>query len=216
MFRYVFCILLSLLFAISSSSSQIPEKAHGKLYYVTLNLYEGDRIIGKPKFVIEDGSAATIMRATQDGYSLKTQIRMAGTEQRKTVTLSNLLYLAKSDAWLKAAEPVLTLSLENMVSTTFPGIGRGQIRIEATVSDNFTGKFASTQSFGKNKCTAKKLASWSRATTMPVNASMIKVQSDTTETGGCCSPCSGMTCCSSGPMCCSDSHVCPRGGSCCN
>ena len=214
MFRF-FVAILSLFFATSSSFSQTTIQSKGKMYHVSLNIYEGERVVGNPEFVMEEGSTATIMRAATDGYSLKTQINMVGEEQQKTVKLSSLLYLSKSNSWMKVAQPVLTVTLENKASIGLGGVGSGQIRIEATVSDKFSGKFASTQNFGKNKCTATKLAAWSKATTMPVKASMIKVQSDTIGTGGCCSPYAGMTCCSSGPMCCSDAHVCP-GGSCCN
>lgn len=217
MIRLLFTCLVCLSYLLLSSVSGYAAPAKTNLYYVTMQIFEGERIVGEPKFLMESGSTATVIRADENGYSLRSQIDTSDLQQTGHVKLSSLLYLAKSNGWVKVAQPNVTMKLKSKSSISVPGVGGGAVRIEVSVSDDFSGKFASTQKFGQNKCTAKKLARWSQLTAMPVKASIALIQSETVGVGGagCCSPCSGMTCCSSGPICCSDSYVCP-GGSCCN
>lgn len=215
MIRMLFTCLACLFYLLLPSMSGYAAPAKNKLYYVTMQIFEGERIVGEPKFLMESGSTATVIRANEDGYSLRSQIDTSDLQKSGQVKLSSLLYLAKSDGWVKVAQPNVTMKLNSKSSISVPGVGSGAVRIEVSVSDDFSGKFASTQKFGQNKCTAKKLARWAELTAMPVKASIALIQSETVGGAGCCSPCSGMTRCSSGPICCSDSYVCP-GGSCCN
>lgn len=168
-----------------ASISGRAEPSKPKLYYVTIQISEGSRIVGQPKFLMEAGSTATIIRANSDGYSLRSQIDPSGLQQTGQLKLSNLVFLAKADGWVKVAQPTITMKLKSKSSVIAPGVGSGAVKIEMVVSEEFPGKFASTQKFGQNKCTAKKLARWVELTAMPVSASMALIQSETIGVEGC-------------------------------
>ncbi len=183
-----------------------------KTYYVQYEIYSGDRLVGKPHFIIEDGSVATSTMAKKDSYSLKANLSIAKFGEHDLLKISTNLYLAESGQWVEVGRPYIAGEADQILSTTFQRNGGPPIRMKVRIASNFNGKISTpVDRFGKNRCTSARLAMWSKSVTLPVATTPVSLMA---RPKGCCSAGCNQTCCSDGPMCCGDATC--SGSGCCN
>lgn len=183
-----------------------------KIYQVKVGITFAGVKVGEPSLAMEAGSTAVMTSTGDNGYSIKALLGddAGGTASSLPVTVE--LYRAQAGRWILIGRPSVTVELGRSatVSTRMPT--GGQALLEFSVQPRTSPETSKLQGFGQNKCDTAKLASWDKAMASPIVLKAALMQHPSL---GCCSPCSAVTCCSSGPMCCSDSTNC--GSSvCCN
>lgn len=209
MFKSLLLMLISaILFMSSDSSAQEVRASTGETNAVDIVILRDGKIVGTPKLIMQVGSTAVLTVAKANGYSIKGSLsRDARIDNGRKVDIE--LYFAENGRWKLASKPNISAQLNRSGRITSTIDNGETLEIRLGVSDKFSGNI-SMQSWGQNKCSAKKIAEWADMMDSPVNFQVVKAGQFSDKPNNCCTS-GNMTCCSDGPVCCGSGD----GQSCC-
>ncbi len=209
MYKSLMLILISaILFMSSDSSAQEVRASNGETNVVDLVILRDGKVVGTPKLIMQVGSTAVLTVAKANGYSIKGSLsRDARIDNGRKVDIE--LYFAENGRWKLAGKPNISAQLNRSARLTSTIDNGETLEIRLGVSDKFSGNI-SMQTWGQNKCSAKKIADWGNMMNSPVNFQIVKVGQFSDQPNACCKS-GNMTCCSDGPACCASGD----GQSCC-
>lgn len=200
--RNYFLFIAMIILSGASFAQQLPSNAKGEMNVVEVTILRDGQVIGTPKLIMQVGSSAVLTVAKADGYSIKGSL---GRDNRMDNgrSLGIELFIADNGRWKLLGKPTISVQLNGAGRLSYPDAQGRNLEINVAVTDKFSGDI-SMQSWGQNKCSARKIADWSNMMKGPVKVDF------TDKPGGCCKS-GNLTCCSDGPVCCGSGD----GQSCC-
>lgn len=206
-------LFASLIFSFSPSVGQEPKT---RLFRVAMEISVDGEVAGSPVVIVEPGASATMTSTRDNGYSVKATLGTTGGLATASIPLTAELYRAEKGRWVKAGEPTLFVVPGRDASVSIALPDQPLVRFSVKIEPTTPGRYSNLPGFGKNACTAAKLASWKTSMGKPVaEFSLAAAQRVPPEPGQrCCTVCQGVRCCSNGPICCSDRTLCGS-ASCC-
>lgn len=198
------CLLFAAMIILSSvgSAQQSAPARMDETNVVNVTISRDGQVIGKPQLIMQVGSVAVLTVAKVGGFSIKGSL---GRDNRidNGRSLGIELFVADSGRWKLIGKPTISVRLNGTGRLSYPDAQGRIVEISVGVTNKFSGDL-SMQSWGQNKCSARKIAAWSTMMRGPVKVGFSDQPNAYCKSGN-------LTCCSDGPVCCGSGD----GQSCC-